>query len=176
MEIKSQSRFMRVTPRKARLVAGAIRNMSLDRALVTLDQLHKRAGFYIKKTIESGIANAENNVKLSRDRLYIKKLSIDEGPRFKRWRAVSRGTAHPYAKNTSHITVILGEMKQETREQRSQGLKDLTVQKGKDAKKQVRQELKKKDYQTKIEKGKQQEMHSQKQTKKGVTTRKILGK
>src|SRR3989344_9624612 len=113
MEITAQHKYARITPRKARLIASSVKHLPLELALTTLGQLHKRAGYYIKKTIESGIANAENNAKLSRERLFIKKLMIDEGPRFKRWRAASRGMAHPYAKNTCHITVILDEIKDE---------------------------------------------------------------
>ena len=164
---------MRITPRKARLVAGAIRNMSLTMALTTLDKLHKQAGNSIKKTIESGIANAEKNASLSRDMLYIKTLAIDEGPRFKRFRAASRGTAHPYQKQTCHITVILDT--KEPVEKTAQKQKKTPVHK-KETVPVSEKEAKKKDYQARMEKGTQKEMKSQRQTTKGITTRKILGK
>ncbi|MBI4137532.1 50S ribosomal protein L22 [Candidatus Roizmanbacteria bacterium] len=176
MEIKSQSRFIRITPRKARLVASAIRHLPLDRALATLDRLPKRAASFIKQTIESGIANAENNAKVSKNRLYIKQLTVDEGPRFKRWRAAARGVAHPYQKQTSHITVILDEI---AGSKPAVTGKKSVVQKAEPKEADKKPEKKvvaaKKVYQEKIGKETKQEMRSQQFQKKGPVTRKVIG-
>ncbi|MCR4264055.1 MAG: 50S ribosomal protein L22 [Candidatus Roizmanbacteria bacterium] len=180
MEIKSQSNYIRITPKKARLVASAIRHLPLERALTTLERLPKRAAVFIKKTIESGIANAENNAKISKDRLYIKQLTVDEGPRFKRWRAASRGTAHQYQKQTSHITVILDELKGV---QGNVSKKVTDVKKSKEPvvtdKIKVAEETSmtvspKKGYQEKIGKETKQ-MRSNQYQKKATVTRKVIG-
>lgn len=176
MEIKSQSNYIRITPRKARLVAAAVRHLPLERALVTLDRLPKRAAFYIKRTLESGIANAENNAKLSRERLYIKQLTVDEGPRFKRWRAAARGSAHPYQKQTSHITVILDEMQESKLKMKNEKVKVDMLTPKKELKKEEKKTVEtKKGYQEKIGKERSQEMKTQQYQKKGTVTRKVIG-
>lgn len=176
MEIKSQSRFVRITPRKARLVADAIHNMPLDRALATLDKLHKRAGTYIKKTIESGIANAQQ-ANLSRNHLTIKRMYIDEGPRFKRWRAVSRGMAHPYQKKTSHITVILEEVKNRLSPVKpSDSTRKVSTVRGKSKGQPDKRAADKsaRRFQTKMDKKDEKTLSSQ-HTRKGILTRKVIG-
>ncbi|KKR72683.1 50S ribosomal protein L22 [Candidatus Roizmanbacteria bacterium RIFCSPLOWO2_01_FULL_40_14] len=188
MEIKSQSNYIRITPRKARLVASAVRHLPLERALITLERLPKRAAFFIKKTIESGIANAENNAKLSKDRLYIKQLTVDEGPRFKRWRAASRGTAHQYQKQTSHITVILDEMKESKVKIKNEkpariatqsvagGLKVEKITPKEEPKKGEKKIVEvKKGYREKIGMESKQRMKSNQYQKKATVTRKVIG-
>ncbi|MBI5465597.1 hypothetical protein HY946_03220, partial [Candidatus Gottesmanbacteria bacterium] len=79
----------------------------------TLDQLaflNKAGAKVLLKTLKSAIANAENNLKIKRENLKIKKIEIGEGPRLKRWRAISRGAAHQYKRRTSNIKVVLEEV------------------------------------------------------------------
>lgn len=107
MEVVAKSRNIRVSPRKLRLVADAIRHLPPQAALVVLEKMGKRAALPLAKTINQALANATNNFNLKKEDLGIKKLEIQEGPTYKRWRAVSRGRAHEIKKRTSHIFLVL---------------------------------------------------------------------
>lgn len=109
MEIKAESKYVRISPRKAQLVARAIKGLSLKEALESLSFIRKKAAKPIFKTLKSAIANATHNLKLKEENLRIRSIEILKGPVFKRWRPVSRGRAHPYLKRTSHIKVVLEE-------------------------------------------------------------------
>lgn len=111
MEVKAEAKYIRVSPRKMRLVADLVRNMPLEVALVELSANTKRAAEPILKLIKSAVANAENNFKLKKENLYLKSIEVNQGIGFKRWRAVSKGTAHGYKKITSHAKVVLSEKK-----------------------------------------------------------------
>lgn len=108
MEIRASTQFIRVSPRKVRLVADAVRALPVPLAVSHLQVMQKQAAQYVGKTLKSCIANAVNNMKLKEDTLFIKSIMVDEGPSFKRFRPVSRGMAHSYKRRTSHITIILG--------------------------------------------------------------------
>lgn len=114
MDIQAHAKYIRVSPQKARLVAAAVRRLSLDEAMTFLDRLPVRSAGPVKKVIGSAIANAENNHKIGRSNLYIRSISVDEGMFFKRFRAAPRGMAHGYEKRTSHISVVLGVKKEGT--------------------------------------------------------------
>lgn len=108
MLIKAESKFVRVSPKKIRLVRDAIRKISSpDKALIYLAALDKRASIPLIKTIKQAIANGKNNLNIAESSLRIKEIQITDGPIYKRFRPVSRGMAHPYARRTSHIRVIL---------------------------------------------------------------------
>lgn len=111
MEIKAQSKYLRISPRKLLLVSKAIKGLSLKEALENLAFFPKRGAFPLLKTLKSAIANAKNNFKLKEEQLKIKSIEILKGPSLKRWRAVSKGRAHPYKRRMSHIKVILEEIK-----------------------------------------------------------------
>jgi len=101
-----------MTPRKIRLVTRLISGMNIQAAEKELKFSNKRAARPILKLLNSAIANAKNNLGFDEKRissLYIKKITADEGPKLKRWMPVSRGTAHPIQKKTSHIAMILDE-------------------------------------------------------------------
>lgn len=115
MEIKAKSKYIRISPRKLNLVAKSIKGLSLQKALETLAFLEKKAARSLLKTLKSAIANAINNFKLKEEGLKIKSIEILKAPMLKRWRPVSRGRAHPYAKRTSHIKVILEEVSSGTK-------------------------------------------------------------
>ncbi len=100
-------KFIRTTARKLRLVADLINHQPVDQALTTLQFTRKRAAEVLAKVIKQAQANAVNNLKLNKDTIKINTIIINEGPTFKRWRAVSRGRAHPIMKRTSHIKVIV---------------------------------------------------------------------
>jgi len=107
MEIKAKLNYLRIAPRKVRLVADLVRNMDVKEAETQLKFMPKRASIPLLKLLNSAIANAKNNFNLEKDVLYIKKLTINEGPPFKRWRAGSRGKANPIVKKTTHVNLVL---------------------------------------------------------------------
>jgi len=109
-EIKAISKFVRVSPKKLRLLTEALEGISPDEALIKLKFLKKSGGKDLAKTIKSALANAENNLKINKENLKIKKILIEGGPAFKRFRPVARGAAHQYKRRTSHIQVILEEV------------------------------------------------------------------
>lgn len=106
MEIVAKSRYVRMSPRKLRLVADKIYGLNPKQALIFLSQADKR-GEELTKTLKQAMANAKNNFSLKEEDLKIKNIQINEGPIYKRFRPVSRGMAHPIAKRTSHITIVL---------------------------------------------------------------------
>lgn len=99
---------VRVSTRKVRLVADSIRRMSAEKALAILSTLGKRGAYSLDKTLESAVANATAKG-MSRERLVIESLEVNEGPALKRFRPSTRGRVHPYKKRTSKITIILKE-------------------------------------------------------------------
>lgn len=108
MEISAQARSIRVSPRKVRLVADAIRKLSVEEALRTLTVVKKRGAYALEKTLRSAISNASNkDIKV--DGLFIKSIDVLEGPAFKRFHPSTRGRVHPYKKKTSHIKIVLAE-------------------------------------------------------------------
>jgi large subunit ribosomal protein L22 len=115
MKIQAISRNVRISPRKVRLVADAIRVLPVSDALVTLQNMRKRAAYAIKKTLESALANAVNNAKLDRNMLRIADLDISDGQALKRFHPSTRGRIHPYKKRSSHIRVILEDRKEEVK-------------------------------------------------------------
>jgi large subunit ribosomal protein L22 len=107
MDIRATSQYVRISPRKLRLVAGAVKPLSVAHALSQLKNMDKRAAVHLHKTLKSCVANAIANAKAKEEDLVIKSILIDEGPSFKRFQPVARGMAHSFKKRTSHITVIL---------------------------------------------------------------------
>jgi large subunit ribosomal protein L22 len=107
MEVMARSKYIRRTPRKARLVADMVRGMRVVDALAQLEFSPRHAAADIAKAIRSAAANAEHNHSLSREELWLKQILVDEGPTMKRIRPVSRGMAHQYFHRTCHITAIV---------------------------------------------------------------------
>lgn len=107
-EIKAKLNHLRVSPRKVRLLVDLIRDMDAREAESQLRFASKRASNSLLRLLNSAIANAKNDFNLEKDVLYIKKITVNEGPPFKRWKAKSRGRAAPILKRTSHINLVLG--------------------------------------------------------------------
>lgn len=107
MKYKAVAKNVKISPRKVRLVADAIKSLTPDVALVKLTVIAKRGAGPIEKVIKSAIANAVNNAKAAKENLVIKELYVTEGVTYKRFHFAARGRVHPYKKRTSHITVIL---------------------------------------------------------------------
>jgi large subunit ribosomal protein L22 len=109
MEARAIAKEVRTVPRKARLVIDLIRGKSVKEADVILKNLNKESARIIRKVLISATANAENNLKLNKDNLYVKEAFINEGRTLKRMRFGSRGHVDPIKKRTSHITVVVSE-------------------------------------------------------------------
>ena len=107
ISVKAQARGVDMTPRKIGLVASLVRGRTVEDALTILEHTPKRAAIPLIKVINSAKANAGNNHNVITDNLKIVELHVSPGPRMKRFRPVARGSAHPYQKRTTHITVIV---------------------------------------------------------------------
>jgi large subunit ribosomal protein L22 len=109
MEAQAVARYIRIAPRKVRIVLDLIRGKHVDEALSILKFTPKAASKILEKLVKSAAANAENNHDMNRDNLYIAKAYADQGPTLKRFRARAQGRAARIRKRTSHITIILME-------------------------------------------------------------------
>ena len=109
MEVKAKLRFVRVGPRKAQLVADLIRGKGSEEALNLLTFTKKGAAKIVIKLLKSAIANATQKKNIDVDRLYVKKIMVDQGPTMKRFQPRALGRATTIRKRTSHITIVLDE-------------------------------------------------------------------
>lgn len=98
---------VRISSRKVKIVIDLIRGKKAEDALAILQYTPKSAAPVVFKLLSSAIANAENNLSLNRDDLYVAEVYANEGPTFKRYWARSHGRADQILKRTSHITVVL---------------------------------------------------------------------
>ena len=110
MEAKTQAKFIRISPRKLRLVADNIRGQSAESAINQLTFTPKKAARILLKVLGSAVANATQNNQADEDTLYVKSIFVDEGPTAKRWRPRAMGRATKILKRTSHVTIILDEV------------------------------------------------------------------
>ena len=111
MQVTAKLKFLRIAPRKVRLVANLIRGKEVEKAQAILSFTVKKASHPLLKLLNSAVANAKNNFQLDPANLYISKITVDEGRIYKRWRARARGRAAAIQKKTSHINLILDEIK-----------------------------------------------------------------
>jgi large subunit ribosomal protein L22 len=105
--VRASSRYVRVPPRKARLVANQVRGLHIERARALLEFSPRGAAEDIRKLIESAASNAENNHDLIADEMKVVEITVDEGPTLRRFRPRALGRATPINKRTSHIAVAL---------------------------------------------------------------------
>jgi len=112
MDITAKLHYLRMSPRKVRLVADVVRGRAVESALAQLRFFDKRAADPILKLLKSALANAKNNFSKT-EGLYIKTIVVDQGPTYERFRPRARGTAGPIHKKTSHVTIILDERAKE---------------------------------------------------------------
>ena len=108
-EVRAQAKYVRMSPRKARLVAEHIRGRSVPEARAVLAFTSREAAGVLQKVLQSAVSNAEANHGIAEDRLYVKTTYVDGGPVMKRWRARARGRVARIRKRTCHITVTLAE-------------------------------------------------------------------
>ena len=120
MPVTAKLRNLRIAPRKVRMVADLIRRKPVVEAENILKFTVKRAAPAFLKLLNSAVANAKNNFKMEKDNLYIQRIWVDEGPKMKRWLPRARGKADEIQKKTSHITIILDEIKSKAETKRQQ--------------------------------------------------------
>jgi large subunit ribosomal protein L22 len=105
--VKAKARYVRIAPRKARLIADQVRGMHIEKARALLEFSPRGAAHPIQKLINSAAANAENNHDLIGDEMRVASITVDEGPTLRRFRPRAMGRATPINKRTSHIAVAL---------------------------------------------------------------------
>lgn len=115
MSVTAKLRYLRIAPRKVRLVADLIRKKSIEEAQTILSFTTKKAARVLLKLLKQAVANAKTNFQLEEKNLYISKILVDEGPKYKRWMPRARGQASPIQKKTSHVTIELTEIEKKPR-------------------------------------------------------------
>lgn len=111
MEAKAAVRFVKMSPRKVRIVANMVRGKNVDEAIAILKLLPKKSAKIIEKLVNSAAANADDlsKGKADVDALFVKSIQVDNGPIVKRWMPRAMGRANRVNKRTSHITVVVAE-------------------------------------------------------------------
>ena len=109
MEAKAVAKYVRIAPRKVRVVMDLIRGKDVADAFAILKFTPKVGAEVIEKVLKSAVANAENNFDMNVDKLYVYSAFVDQGPTLKRIHPRSRGQAFKILKRSSHITVVVEE-------------------------------------------------------------------
>jgi len=107
MQVQAIARWVRVPPRKARLVAEVVQGMPVGEALTVLSFMPQAAANDVGKVVRSAAANAENNFNLDRDRLLLIRIDVDGGPIIKRFRPRARGSSYSIFKRTCHLRAVV---------------------------------------------------------------------
>lgn len=115
-EIKAHTRYLRMSPRKVRLVVDIIRGMEVAPALSQLRHMSKAAALPVEKLLRSAMANAEHNAKLDAKTLFIKSIVVNQGPTLKRFRPRAMGASAPILKRTSHVSIVLAPKEESKKE------------------------------------------------------------
>lgn len=136
-------RYLRIAPRKVRLVADLIRGKTVERSQAILGFTRKKAALSFLKLLKQAVANAQGSFQVDEKNLYISTILVDEGPRQKKYFPRARGKADVLHKKTSHITIVLDEIKKkakkkvskpETERRRKRKAKTTEVEKKKEEK------------------------------------------
>jgi len=112
MEVRATAKYIRMSPRKVKLIADAVRGRPVPEVLAALAMMPQSAAFAVAKAVMSAAANAENNYGLSPNELYVARVLANEGPTIKRWRPRAHGRVSPLLKRSSHITVVVEELEE----------------------------------------------------------------
>lgn len=105
---KAHTKFVRISPRKARLAADLIRGLKVEDAALQLTYSNLRGGKLLQKTLASAVANAETRLNVQRRDLRVKEIRVDAGPVMKRAKSKNKGGQVPIMKRTSHFTIVVG--------------------------------------------------------------------
>ncbi|MDO5725688.1 MAG: 50S ribosomal protein L22 [Tissierellia bacterium] len=109
MEAKAIAKYIRISPLKVNYICREIRGLQVDEALALLSFTPKRGAHELLKVLNSAIANAENNLGLDREKLFVKQAYANDGPTMKRFRPKAKGMAYPILKRSSHIGIVVEE-------------------------------------------------------------------
>ena len=109
MEAKAVAKFVRIAPRKVRVVMDLVRGKNVADAYALLKFTPKAGADVVEKVLRSAVANAENNFEMDMEKLYVKTAFVDQGPTMKRIHPRSRGQAFKILKRTSHVTIVVDE-------------------------------------------------------------------
>ena len=109
METRAVAKYIRITPRKVRIVLDLIRGKNVAEAFAILKFTPKAGANVVEKVLRSAVANAENNFDMDADKLFVKTAYADQGPTLKRIHPRSRGQAFKILKRTSHVTIVVDE-------------------------------------------------------------------
>lgn len=110
MEANAIAKYVRISPLKVNYICSEIRGKHVDEAAALLAVTPKRGAKELLKVLNSAIANAENNLHLDRENLYVKEAYANDGPTMKRIRPKAKGMAHPILKRSSHLGVVVAEI------------------------------------------------------------------
>jgi len=108
MEVNATAKYLRIAPRKARLVVDLIRGKKVREAEAILKFSPQKGAELTAKVLTSAVANAENNLSLAKEDLYVTKAYVDEGPSLRRFKPRAQGRADRMLHRMSHITVVVG--------------------------------------------------------------------
>jgi len=109
MEVTAVSKYVRLSPTKARDLARRVQGLPVAQALEIVDLSARKAAFFLGKTLKSAVANAENNAELAVDTLHVKEAVVDVGPQLRRYWPRARGMVSPIRKRMCHIRVVLSD-------------------------------------------------------------------
>ena len=118
MQVKSISKYVRLSPQKCRLVADQVRTLPVEKALELLQFSPRKGALPIRKTLDSAIANAEHNEGADIDELWISQIMVDEAPTIKRYRARAKGRGTRIIKRSCHITISVSDETQPKKSKR----------------------------------------------------------
>jgi large subunit ribosomal protein L22 len=108
-QAKAITKYIRITPRKARLAADLARGLPVQQAREQLQTCQLKGGRLLLKTLDSAIANGESLHNMRREKMYVREVRVDTGPTIKRSKPKNKGGSHPIMKRTSHFLVVVGE-------------------------------------------------------------------
>ena len=109
MEAKALARYVRIAPRKVRMVVDVVRGQTVEKAFNDLQFVNKKAKQVVEKTLKSAVANASQSGDVNVDNLYVKSAYVDQGPTLKRFMPRAMRRATKIEKKTSHITIVVAE-------------------------------------------------------------------
>lgn len=117
MEARAKRKYLRISPRKMRIVADVVRGKNAQQAIDTLEFMPQKAAAMVRRAIQDAYGNLidqNQDERIDDDALVVKQIMVDQAPVIKRFRPVSRGRAHPILKRSSHLTVVVGTPDEET--------------------------------------------------------------
>ena len=109
MEVEAVTKYVRMSPKKVREVTRELRGLKANEVIERLKYVPRKSARLVVKTLQSAVANAENNNNLSSDDLVVETAVVEQGPVLKRWRPGARGMAKRIEKRMSHIRIVLSD-------------------------------------------------------------------